>query len=111
MGIEQHKEFVIEKGYRPKISDIPGHENLKRLMQSCWSSDPRSRPAFTGVRLALANELEVTKRRKELQEIERQYHIAPQTTKLRMHMTSQQSSRRYYKGGQEGSFSVIPFSS
>ena len=46
-----HKTVFV-KGSRPKVGKhLP--ENLKRLMESCWSIDPRKRPSMTYVKSML----------------------------------------------------------
>jgi Protein tyrosine and serine/threonine kinase len=113
MSVEQHADFVIHQGYRPKISAVPGSEALKKLMQSCWSQAPEERPRFTEIRLALVHEIESHRRQEVINEIERQRKIAPKTGALRMKMMRQRRSTAtatYTKGGNEGFFDAIPFS-
>jgi hypothetical protein len=113
MSIDQHAEMVVAKGYRPKLSVVPGSNDLKNLIQSCWSQSPEVRPTFTGVRLALANEVEERRRKEELEEIERQRKVAPKTGGLRMRMMQQRRSTvrsNYAKSGAEGFFAKFPFS-
>lgn len=114
MSVDQHAELVIGKGYRPKISVVPGSESLKKLIQSCWCSVQDKRPTFTEVRRALADEVEAHRRQEELEEIERQRKVAPKTGKLRMKMMRQRrNSNRttYSRSGKQGSFdNHVPFS-
>lgn len=114
MSVDQHAELVIGKGYRPKISVVPGSESLKRLVQTCWSSTQDKRPTFTEVRRMLADEVEAHRRQEELEEIERQRKVAPKTGLLRMKMMRQRRNTQrasYARSGKKGSFDKqVPFS-
>jgi hypothetical protein len=72
MSVQQHSELVVAHGYRPKIGSVPGSDNLKNLIQNCWSGIPEQRPSFTDIRLELASEIAEHRRLEELEEINRQ---------------------------------------
>lgn len=113
MSVDEHADMVVAKGYRPKISVVPGSNDLKKLIQSCWAHAPEVRPTFTAIREALANEVEERRRQEELEEIERQRKVAPKTGSLRMRMMQQRRSTvrsSYSKSGAEGFFAKFPFS-
>jgi hypothetical protein len=114
MSVDQHAELVIEKGYRPKISVVPGSKSLKILIQTCWSSSQDKRPTFTEVLSILADEVEARRRQEELEEIERQRKVAPKTGLLRMKMMRQRRNTQrasYVRSGKNGSFDKqVPFS-
>lgn len=109
MSVDQHKDLVIEQGFRPKISAVPGADSLKDMIKRCWSSKSEKRPTFSQLRLGLADEVESHRRLQELEEIERQRKVAPKTGKLRMRMMRQRRSV-YRRSGKGGNFENIPFS-
>ena len=39
--------------YRPKISDRKADEEIKELMQLCWSEKPEDRPTFYDIKKRL----------------------------------------------------------
>ena len=49
------QEAVCERQNRPPLTELPppgpetaGLEELKELMQQCWSQEPKDRPSFQG---------------------------------------------------------------
>jgi hypothetical protein len=56
---EDFREFVFEKGYRPKVKKKASwySEELNWLITNCWSADTAERPEFTKIREVLRDEL------------------------------------------------------
>ena len=46
----QHMNFVVQRGYRPKIESLKGWpEGLRALITKCWDQDMNRRPIFRDV--------------------------------------------------------------
>merc|ERR1719232_1137130 len=53
-----HEEFVVHKGYRPKLDrSWPAH--WQELMSNCWSVDIHVRPNFDTIWRSMEDELEL----------------------------------------------------
>lgn len=66
MSKEEHSDLVIRKGFRPKISAVPGSGELKEMIQSCWAPIPKHRPTFHHIRHFLTSQVDTLKRIEEL---------------------------------------------
>lgn len=86
MSKEDHSDLVIHKGFRPKISAVPGSAELKDLIQSCWAPDAKYRPTFTHIRQFLIAQSNSLKRVEELAAME----IHKEPVALKWKLTKQQ---------------------
>ena len=55
----QFNRKVIDENYRPKFT-VPVKKGLKKLIEQCWSKDPKNRPTFEDIFNRLAYNREVS---------------------------------------------------
>ena len=119
MTKDEHASLVIHKGFRPKISSVPGSDDLKHLIQASWSSEAEDRPTFREIRRSLTTDLAMKKKLEEEAERQRQLlaaHNKSTGSKLIMRL------RRQHRGSTNGTYKknggtpkksnyLLPFSS
>ena len=96
MTKEEHSSLVIHKGYRPKINAVPGSDELKKVIQACWSADAKERPSYRAVRRFLSPE---TKNRGVAPEREEQSPQRRQSTTSRLIMRLRRQNRNIANNG------------
>lgn len=100
MTKEEHSDLVINKGFRPKISAVPGSPDLRHLIQACWEADASRRPTFTKILRSFVVQFATLKQAEELVEVKETKEPATLISKL---TRQRRGFGTKEKGGRRGS--------